>query len=105
MAYDKDTLKGNVNLNDGFNLFHHNSGSILKGGRIDEYDILLESIENPFHIMAFSETWLKSDNADRISFSDSHHVHIIRPLNGDVDDREIGGGHSFVIKHGNNYNV
>ena len=79
---------------------HHNSRSILKEGRIDEYDILLESIDNPFHIMAFSETWLKNDNAASVSFHDYDHVHIIRPLNGEVNDREQGGGLSFFIKNG-----
>ena len=77
-AYDTDTLKGNISINDGFNLLHHNSRSILKEGRMDEYELLLESINNPFHIMAFSETWLRSDNVDRVRFQDFEHVYNIR---------------------------
>ena len=92
MAYDTDTLKGNFSITDGFNLWHHNSRSILKEGRIDEYDMLFETINNPFHIMAFSETWLKIDNVDRVSFQDYDHVYNIRPLNGGIDEREAGGG-------------
>ena len=53
-AYDLDSLKDKISLSNGFNLWHHNSRSILKEGRKDEYDILLESINNPFHVMAFS---------------------------------------------------
>ena len=72
---------------------------------MDEYEILLNSINYPFHIMAFSETWLRNDNVDRVCFQDYEHVHSIRPLNNDIDDKEAGGGLSFFIKDGLNYNV
>ena len=105
MAYDIDRLKGNISINDGFNLWHHNARSILKEGRMDEYELLLESINNPFHVMAFSETWLKSSNCDMVSFQDFDHVYNIRPLSGEIDDKEGGGGLSFFIKNGLNYKV
>ena len=103
MAYD--SLKGNISVTDGFNLWHHNSRSILKKGRMDEYEILLNSINYPFHIMAFSETWLRNDNVDRVCFQDYEHVYSIRPLNNDIDDKEAGGGLSLFIKEGLNYKV
>ena len=90
VAYD--SLKGNISVTDGFNLWHHNSRSILKEGRMDEYEILLNSTNYPFHIMAFSETWLRNDNVDRVCFQDYEHVHSIRPLNNDIDNKEAGGG-------------
>ena len=105
MAYDLDTLKGNISTSDGFNIWHHNSRSILKEGRMDEYEMLLESIENPFHILAFSETWLKVDNVETVSFQDYDHVYCIRPLDGGIDDREAGGGLSLFMKNGLNYKV
>ena len=105
MAYDIDRLKGNISISDGFNLWHHNARSILKEGKLDEYELLLESINNPFHIMAFSETWLKTSNCDRASFQDFDHIYNIRPLNGEIDDKEGGGGLSLFIKTGLNYKV
>ena len=98
MAYDIDSLKGNISKTDGFNLWHHNSRSILKEGRMDEYEILLESINNPFHIMGFSETWLKIDNVDRVGFQDFDHVYNIRPLYDDMLEKEARGVLSFFYK-------
>ena len=105
MSYDTERLKGNISIVDGLNIWHHNSRSILKEGKMDEYDTLLDNINYPFHIMGFSETWLRTDNVDRISFHDYEHIHSTRPLNGGIDDKEAGGGLSFFIKNGINYKV
>ena len=87
-AHDIDTLKGNISISEGFNLWHHNSRSILKEGKMDEYEMLLGSINNPFHIMAFSETWLRYDNVDRVSFKDYDHLYNIRPSNHSTDEKK-----------------
>ena len=82
MTYDVDSLKGNIRIDKGFNLMHHNSRSILAEGKMEEYDILLETIDNPFHILAFSETWLKEENVNNISFEGYEHIYITRPTDG-----------------------
>ena len=63
-----DFYKSNIDKVNSLNIMHNNSRSILKEGRLDEYTILLNSIGNPFHILAFTETWLKPENADRVKF-------------------------------------
>ena len=66
MPYDLDSLKNNIKLDDGFNIFHHNSRSLLTEDRLVNYGVLLETINNPIHIIVFTETWLKSDNVDSV---------------------------------------
>ena len=72
---------------------------------MDEYEFLFDSLNHPFHIMGFSETWLRPDNVDQVSFQDYEHVHILRPLNIGNDNREAGGELSFFIKSGLNFKV
>ena len=48
------------NMPKGFNLFHHNVRSLFP--KIDV--IRLFANENPFHVLAFSETWLTSNISD-----------------------------------------
>ena len=40
----------------------------MKEGRIDEYNILFKSIDNPFNIMIFNETWLTQNNEHLCNF-------------------------------------
>ena len=66
--YMEDFYKSNINKNDSLNIFHNNARSILSDGRMDDYKDLLGYINNPFHILAFTETWLRPDNVDRVFF-------------------------------------
>ena len=58
MPYDLDSLKNNIKLDDGFNIFHHNSRSLLCEDRLVNYGVILDSINNPLHLIGFTETWL-----------------------------------------------
>ena len=97
MAYDTDSLKSNIRIDKGFNIMHHNSRSILAEGKMEEYEVLLETIGNPFHILAFSETWLKEENVNNINFDGYEHIYLTRPTDG--------GGLSFFVKSGLDYIV
>ena len=46
----------NITKCKSFNLFHHNSRSILSEGRLDEYSVMLKEIDNPFQMLAITET-------------------------------------------------
>ena len=48
-----DFYKSNIDKSNSLNILHNNTRSILKDGRIDEYNILLEHIQNPFQVLAF----------------------------------------------------
>ena len=63
-----DFYKSNISKTTSLNIIHNNSRSILKEGRIGEYNILLGYTGNPFHILAFTETWLKPDNVNLVKF-------------------------------------
>ena len=51
-----------------FNLFHNNARIILTEGRMEQYDGMLNNINNPFHILAFTETWLTDNNKHLCNF-------------------------------------
>ena len=104
MSYDIDSLKNNIKLDNGFNVLHHNSRSLLAEGRLTDYGILLESIDNPFHILGLTETWLKPNNANNVEIEGFEYIHSIRPTDS-VSDKESGGGLSFFIKQGVEYKV
>ena len=73
-AYTPESLRDNIDTKGTLNIYHHNVRSILADGRKDEIDIMLDTINNPFHILAFTETWLKHDNCETISFNDYEHI-------------------------------
>ena len=100
-TYSLDTLKNSNIDKKSLNIFHHNSRSILTQGRKDSYDHLLGIFDNPFQIMAFTETWLKKDNVNTVYFDGFDHVSLVRPP--DHDFKERGGGLSFFIKEDLNY--
>ena len=72
---------------------------------MDEYNILLDYIKNPFHILAFTETWLKPDTVDQANFEGYDVSHIIRPTDDNFDFKEKGGGISIFIKESLRYKV
>ena len=97
-SYTPETFCDNIDSKGSLNILHHNVRSILKEGRKDEIDILLNNINNPFHILAYTETWLKTDNVGSIYFNDYEHVYNIRPIDNFFDMKNSGGGVSFFIK-------
>ena len=93
-------------LNEGaLNIMHHNARSILTEGRMDDYDHLFGAIGNSSHILAFTETWLKSDTCDTVRFNGYNSSHIIRPLNINDNDKTQGGGISIFVKENISYRV
>ena len=85
--------------NNTFNLFHNNARSIMADGRLDDYNLLFKGINNPFHIICFTETWLTEYNKDLCQFEGYTPVHILRPKNDYFDFKERGGGVSIFIKN------
>ena len=104
-SYTPETFCDNIDSKGSLNILHHNVRSILKEGRKDEIDILLNNINNPFHILAYTETWLKTDNVGSIYFNDYEHVYNIRPIDNFFDMKNSGGGVSFFIKKNIHFKV
>ena len=100
-----DFHKSNITNDNSLNIMHNNSRSLIKEGRMDEYNILLDYIKNPFHILAFTETWAKSDTVDQINFEGYNASHIIRPTDDYFDFKEKGGGISIFIKENLQYKI
>ena len=57
-SYTPETFSGNIDSKGSLNILHHNVRSNLTEGKKDEIDLLLNTINNPFHILAYTETWL-----------------------------------------------
>ena len=74
-------------------------------GRVEEYEVLLDSVNNPFHILALSENWIKVDNVDNVSFYSYEHIYNVRPVSDNNEDKDTGGGISFFIKNNISYKV
>ena len=91
----KDINIGKVGL---FNIMHHNSRSILSELKLDEYNDMLNLLDDPFHIIGLTETWLNSTNVDTPMFSDYNHVYETRPVDGNFEFKERGGGISLFIR-------
>ena len=81
------------------NIFHNNARSIMKEGRLDEYNILFKSIDNPFNIMIFTETWLTENNKHLCNFEGYTPLHLLRPIDRHFDLKTKGGGVSIFIKN------
>ena len=103
--YMEDFYKSNITINESLNIFHNNARSILTDGHMDDYKNLLHYINNPFHILAFTETWLRPDNVDRAFFEDFDKYHLLRPIDDQFNFKESGGGVSVFVKEGINYKV
>ena len=97
-SYTPETFHGIIDDKGSLNVLHHNIRSILKEGKKEEIDVLLNTVNNPFHILAYTETWLRPDNVDTIKFDNYEHVFNIRPTDNYFDMKEVGGGVSFFIK-------
>ena len=104
-SYTPETFRGCIESKGALNILHQNVRSILKEGRKDEIDIMLNTINNPFHILAYTETWLKPENVGLVNFSEYEHVSNIRPTDQFFDMKEMGGGVSLFIKNNIQYKV
>ena len=72
-SHSIDTFKRNSNLNPkSLNILHHNSRSIMRKGKMAEYDALLKAIDNPFGILIFTETWLTDNKKTVVNLKDIH---------------------------------
>ena len=91
-TYTPEAFRGCIDSNGALNILHQNVRSILREGRKDEIDIMLNTVNNPFHILAYTETWLKPDNVGAVNFNEYEHVSNIRPKDKHFDMKEVGGG-------------
>ena len=100
-SFSIETLNSSNILKEGtLNIMHHNARSILSEGRMDDYEHLFGSINNSFHVLAFTESWLKQDNFETVKFNGYNSCHMIRPINMIDNDNSQGGGISvFVQEH------
>ena len=97
--YSIDTFNSELNIDkSSLNLFHNNARSIMKEGRLDEYNILFQAINNPFNIMIFTETWLTQGNKHLCNFEGYTPLHLLRPVDAQFDLKTKGGGVSIFIK-------
>ena len=71
----------------------------MKEGKLDEYNILFKSIDNPFNIMIFTETWLTEINKDLCNFEGYTPLHLLRPIDRHFDLKTKGDGVSIFIKN------
>ena len=97
-SYTPETFRGCIESKGALNILHQNVRSILKEGRKDEIDIMLNTINNPFHILAYTETWLKPENVGLVNFSEYEHVSNIRPTDQFFDMKEMGGGFLYLSR-------
>ena len=105
LPYDLDSLRNYLFLDSGFNILHHNARSMLAEGRLDDYSVFLNTINNPFHVfivLGFTEAWLKPENVACIEFEGFEHAYSLRNCN---NDSVYGGGPSFFIKNGINFKI
>ena len=103
-SFTIDTFKDfSPSISESFSLFHHNARSITATGRMEDYDILFDMVDNPFDILIFNETWLTKDKSDLCKFNGFQSLHHIRPIDNNFNLKERGGGISIFIKNGINY--
>ena len=105
-SYNLDNFeKSCIDRSNSFNILHHNSRSISREGRLEDYDIMLDSIKNPFHVLAFTETWLNNGNVNQIEFEGYEAFHCLRQDSNDPQSKDIGGGISVFIREGIKYKI
>ena len=84
-------------------LIHHNARSLMAATRIDEYELLFQTLKHTFDILVFTETWLTPDKEDQCKFPGYNHIHLLRPISDDIDFKARGGGVSIFIKNNLEY--
>ena len=98
-SFSVDTFKEfSSNISESFSLFHHNARSICTPGRMEEYDLLFDMVNNPFDILVFTETWLTKDKIDLCKFEGFQSIHHIRPIDNNFNLKERGGAYPYSLK-------
>ena len=94
--------KNDIDPND-LKITHHNAQSLMKPGRIDEYEIYFESLKISFDILVFTETWVTPNNIEQCQFNGYRSVHLIRNADINLDLKNSGGGVSIFIRNNLEY--
>ncbi|CAL4190277.1 unnamed protein product [Meganyctiphanes norvegica] len=103
--YSIDIFNKDMKIDSGtLNLFHNNARSIMKDDRLDEYNILLNTIGNPFHILVFTETWLSDKNKDLCQFDGYVPLHLLRPTDNQYDFKTWKVEYLYLSKNKLNLN-
>ena len=98
--YSTESFNKEINTANGtLNVFHNNARSLMKEGKIEQYKYLLEELNNPFHILVFTETWLTENNKNLLSLENFSPIHLIRPSDNQFDFKSRGVGVSIFLKH------
>ena len=91
----------NSNLDpNSLNILHHNARSLMSRGKQENYDVFFKSINNPFGILIFTETWLTNDKRDAYKIKGCTPIHLLRPHDQLFDLKERGGGISIFVREG-----
>ena len=111
--YNKDMVNFGQYSNESFlrdlhkdpNSFHfyhniNNARSILKESRMDQYECMPNNINNPFHILAFTETWLTENNKHLCNFSEFTAEHLLQLNGGEFDFKSKDGSFLMIIRDG-----
>ena len=85
------------------NIYHNNARSIMGLGKLEQYTAIFAPLEIPFDCIVFTETWLTEMNKNLCILDDYRPIHLIRPIGGDIDFKEKGGGVSIFIREGLSY--
>ena len=94
-----ETFVKNSNLDpNSLNILHHNSRSLMSRGKQENYDVFFKSINNPFGILKFTETWLTNDTRDAYKIKGYTAIHLLRPHDQIFDFKERGGGISIFVR-------
>ena len=75
----------------------------MKPDRLDEYHVYLHSLKNPFDILIFTETWLTQEKIDLCKLDGYQPIHLLRPIDNQIDFKERGGGISIFVKNNLRY--
>ena len=103
-SYTIDSFLNNSYIdNKSLEIIHHNARSLMTPGRLDQYDILLKEINNPFDILIFTETWLTPEKSALCKFDGFQSSHLYRPVDNHIDFKTKGGGISMFLKPGLKY--
>ena len=69
----------------------------MRPEKLDEYELFFNSINNPFSILVFTETWLTKDKIDMCRLQGFSPIHLLRPQDENIDFKERGGGISIFV--------
>ena len=90
-SYTIDSFLNNSDIdNKSLKVIHHNARSLMTPGRLDQYDILLKEIKNPFDILIFTETWLTPEKSALCKFDGFQSSHLYRPVDNHIDFKDKG---------------